>query len=75
MLFAGGLVLVAGSFEMVNAALDGQLAERLRALRNEGKSIDEIRIVFTEMGFGISRETARNWLKRAGIPTHRVPAA
>lgn len=66
---------MASIFEIVDRALEGQLAQRLRDLRADGKSIDQITDIFTADGFDVSRETIRRWCKHAGIPTHRVPAA
>lgn len=66
---------VASIFEIVDRALDGGLADRLRELRADGKSIDQITEIFAADGYHVSRETIRRWMKHGDIPTHRVPAS
>lgn len=65
---------MASSFELVNRALEGGLADRLRALRADGKSMDQISQTFKADGYEVSLETVRRWCQRLGIPTHQVPA-
>lgn len=66
---------MATSFELVNRAMEGGLAQRLRDLHAEGKSLKEITESFNEDGFDVGLETVRRWCHRIGLPTHRVPAA
>lgn len=65
---------MASMFEIVNRAHDGQLVERLRELREQGNSIDQMTEIFSADGYPVSRETIRRWCVQGGIPTHRVPA-
>lgn len=65
---------MASSYEMVDNALQGALAERLRVMRADGLSIDQMAEAFGSDGYSVSRETIRRWCDRAGVPTHRVPA-
>lgn len=62
-------------FEVVDRQYAGGLAEFLKRQRGEGKSIDEISAQLAADGYEVSSETVRRWCHRAGIPTHRVPAA
>lgn len=50
------------SFDLVDTALDGGLAERLKAMREEGLTLDAISRRFDDEGFKVSRETVRRWL-------------
>lgn len=66
--------LVATSFDLVNRAMEGRLPDRLRAMRAEGKSMDQISQAFKADGYEVSLETVRRWCQKLGIPTHQVPA-
>ena len=61
-------------YDIVDRAIDGGLPARLRAARDRGLSIEEITDDLAADGYAVSRETVRRWCKRAGVPTHRVPA-
>ena len=65
---------MASLFEIVDRAHEGKLDDRLRALRAEGLSIEEMTDAFAEDGYTVSRETIRRWCQRIGLPTNRVPA-
>lgn len=66
---------MASTFDLVDRALGGGLAERLRAARASGDSIERITADLDADGFVVSRETVRRWCRKAGVPTHRVNAA
>jgi intein-encoded DNA endonuclease-like protein len=65
---------VASSYKIANGALKGELPARLRAMRTDGKSLDQMVEAISELGFDVSRETVRRWCDEAGVPTNRVPA-
>lgn len=62
-------------FEMVDKRYEGGLEAHLRALRAEGLSIDQIAASLDADGITVTGETVRRWCRRAGVPTHRVPAS
>lgn len=66
---------MASSYDMVNGALAGGLSDELIRMRAEGLTLDQMSESFRSRGFDISLETVRRWCQRAGVPTHRVPAA
>lgn len=65
---------MARSFDLVNRAMEGGLESRLRALRAEGNSVEQIAQTFKADGYEVSRMTVVRWCQRLGIPTNQVPA-
>lgn len=66
---------MASNFELVDRLMEGGLTDRLRSMREQGLSLDDMAKAFTADGYEVSLETVRRWCKKAGIPTHRVPAS
>lgn len=63
------------TYQIVNQSLKGNLAGRLRQYRSEGKTFDEMAHLLQLEGLPISRETVRQWCRRAGIDTSRKRAS
>jgi hypothetical protein len=70
-----GATQVPSSFETVDKMLNGGLVEKLRSLRAEGMTLDQMVRALAGAGIPTSRETLRRWCREARIPTHRVAAA
>lgn len=66
---------MASSFDLVNRAIEGKLPDRLKEMRADGLSLQQMADRFNADGFGTSLETVRRWCQRIGLPTNRVPAA
>ena len=65
---------MADLFALANRVLGGDLDGRLRELRSEGLSFDEMAERLGADGVAVSRETVRRWCTDIGLPTNRVPA-
>jgi len=66
---------MASTYEMVNRAMEGGLPTRLKAMREQGLSLQGMADQFAQEGYEVSFETVRRWCAKAEIPTHRVPAS
>lgn len=66
---------MASNFELVDAALFGKLPDRLKLMRNQGLTLDEMALRFQSEGVNVSRETVRRWCHRVGIDTFRQAVA
>jgi len=65
-----------GTYTLIDRLLDGQLADKLRAWRNEDPrpSYDQISDRLKAEGFDVSRETVGRWCRDLDLPGTREPA-
>lgn len=52
------------TFDLVDAAKGGTLAQELAELRADGLTYDELAARFAAEGYRVSRETIRRWVNR-----------
>lgn len=50
------------SFDLINTGMNGELAQRLRAWRDEGLTYDTISRRLDDEGYVVSREMVRRWV-------------